>query len=146
MEWRNRARWLCGRRLRRDQVLAWFALLPPAVVGMEACSGAHYWARELRRLGHDARIMDSRFVAPYWRSGGVEKNDRADAEAICEAVGRPAMRFVPVKSEGSQAVLVVHRVREGVVGERTRCANQLRGLMMEFGIVVPKGLRELRRT
>lgn len=76
----------------------------------------------------------------------MEKNDRADAEAICEVVGRPAMRFVPVKSEGSQAVLVVHRVREGVVGERTRCANQLRGLMMEFGIVVPKGLRELRRT
>ena len=132
--------------LRRDQVLAWFAQVPRCLVGMEACSGAHYWARELMKLGHDARIMDSRFVSPYRRSGRVGKNDRNDAEAICEAVGRPNMGFVPVKGEESQAVLVVHRVREGVVAERTGVANQLRGLRMEFGIVIPKGLRELRRT
>lgn len=132
--------------LRRDQVLGWFAQLPSALVGMEACSGAHYWARELIKLGHDARIMDSRLVAPYRHSGRVGKNDRNDAEAICEAVGRPNMRFVPVKSEESQAVLTVHRVRESVVAERTGVANQMRGLLMEFGIVIPKGLRELRRT
>ncbi|MGH8644129.1 MAG: IS110 family transposase, partial [Gammaproteobacteria bacterium] len=102
--------------------------------------------RGMIKLGHDARIMDSRLVAPYRHSGRVGKNDRNDAEAICEAVGRPNMRFVPVKSEESQAVLTVHRVRESVVAERTGVANQMRGLLMEFGIVIPKGLRELRRT
>lgn len=132
--------------LRRDQVLGWFAQLPSALVGMEACSGARYWARELIKLGHDARIIDSRLVAPYRHSGRVGKNDRNDAEAICEAVGRPNMRFVPVKSEESQAVLTVHRVCESVVAEGTGVANQMRGLLMEFGIVIPKGLRGLRRT
>jgi transposase len=122
--------------LSRGKLLECFANLPPCLIGMEACSGAHHWARALRNLGHDARIIAPRFVIPYRKSG---KNDGNDAEAICEAVSRPAMRFVPVKSVEQQAVLSLHRIRSAVVAERTAQINQLRGLLAEFGLVMPKG-------
>jgi transposase len=120
-----------------------FAQLPACVVGMEACSGAQHWARELRQLGHDPRIMAAEFVEPY-RQGG--KNDANDAAAICEAVGRPKMRFVPIKSTEQQAVLAVHRLRQGLVEERTALGNRLRGLLAEYGVVVGTGRERLRRA
>lgn len=120
----------------RKKLLSTLANLPPCLVGMEACSGAHYWARELSKLSHDVRIMAPKFVVPY-RKGG--KNDNNDAAAICEAVSRPDMRFVPVKSAEQQAVLSLHRVRQGLIRQRTGLINQLRGLLSEFGLVIPKG-------
>lgn len=120
----------------RGKLLGFMAQLPPCVVGMEACSGAHYWGREFVKLGHQVGIMAPRFVAPYRKN---EKNDSNDAEAICEAATRPSMRFVPVKSAEQQAVLVLHRIRAGLVKERTALINQLRGLLTEFGIVMPVG-------
>jgi len=110
---------------------------------MEACSGAQHWARELRKLGHEPRIMAAEFVEPY-RQGG--KNDSNDATAICEAVSRPKMRFVAVKSVEQQAVLAVHRLRQGLVEERTALANRLRGLLSEYGVIVGVGLDRLRRA
>jgi transposase len=127
------------RQLRRDQVAEFFANLPPCLVGMEACSGAHHWARKLQAMGHTVRLMAPQFVRPYVKNG--KKNDAADAEAICEAVTRPTMRFVPVKNVERQAVLALHRVRQGLVKARTAQANQVRGLMAEYGIVLPQGLR-----
>ena len=129
--------------VRRAKVLELFAQLPGCIVGMEACAGAQYWARELRKLGHDPRIMAAEFVAPY-RQGG--KNDANDAAAICEAVGRPNMRFVPVKSAEQQAVLAVHRLRQGLVEERTALANRIRGLLTEYGLVIGVGLDRLRKA
>lgn len=120
----------------RSKLLEQFVHLPSCVVGMEACSGAHHWARELRKLGHDARIIAPRFVTPYRRKG---KNDNNDAEAICEAVSRPAMHFVPVKSSEQQAILCLHRVRQQMVSERTALINQIRGLLSEFGLIMAKG-------
>jgi transposase len=120
----------------RSKLLQCFAQLPPCVVGMEACTGAHHWARQLVALGFDARIIAPRFVIPYRKSG---KNDGNDAEAICEAVSRPAMRFVPIKSAEQQAVLSLHRIRQGLVAERTAQINQVRGLFAEFGLIMPKG-------
>ena len=122
--------------LSRNKLLPFMAQLPPCLVGMEACSGAHHWARELQKHGHRIGIMAPRFVAPYRKS---EKNDGNDAEAICEAVGRPSMRFVPVKSAEQQAVLTLHRLRSGLVKDRTALINQLRGLLSEFGLVMPVG-------
>ena len=122
--------------LNRAKLLPFLGSLPPCLIGMEACSGAHYWGRELRKLGHRIGIMAPRFVAPY-RKGG--KNDGNDAEAICEAVGRPGMRFVPVKSDEQQAILSLHRVRQGLIKERTALINRLRGLLSEFGLIMPKG-------
>jgi transposase len=122
--------------LTRAKLLPFLGSLPPCLVGMEACSGAHYWGRELTRLGHRIGIMAPRFVAPY-RKGG--KNDGNDAEAICEAVSRPGMRFVPVKSDEQQAILCLHRTRQGLIKERTALINQLRGLLSEFGLIMPKG-------
>jgi transposase len=133
------------RQLRRSEVLNFFAKLEPCLVGMEAGSGAHYWARELCALGHDARIMDPRLVVPYRSQGKTGKNDSNDAAAICEAVGRPQMRFVPIKNVDQQAILMVHRVRKSRVEEQNRVANQLRGLLAEFGIVLPRGLNLLKR-
>ena len=130
------------KQLSRGEVLRFFANVPACVVGIEACAGSHYWARELKGLGHDARLMAGQFVAPYRKSG---KNDANDAEAICEAVGRPNMRFVPIKNEEAQAVLTVHRARQLLVSERTALANQIRGLLGEFGIVIAAGLAPLRR-
>lgn len=130
------------KQLRRGQVTAFFANVPVALVGMEACGGAHHWARQLKALGHDVRLMAPQFVKPYVKTN---KNDAADAEAICEAVARPNMRFVPIKTAEQQAVLALHRARQELVKQRTAQANQIRGLLGEFGLVVPQGLAQLRQ-
>jgi transposase len=120
------------RRLRRSQVIAYFASIPPCLVGMEACATAHFWGRELSRLGHEVRLMPPQYVKAYLKRG---KNDAADAAAICEAVGRPSMRFVPIKTEEQQAVLVMHRARDLLVKQRTQLINAFRGHAAEFGII-----------
>lgn len=122
--------------VKRNKLLAEVAKLPPCIIGMEACSGAHYWAREFTELGHDVRIMASKFVIPYRQN---EKNDANDAEAICEAATRPKTRFVSIKSEEQQAVLCSHRIRQGAIKDKTARINPLRGLLSEFGIIMPKG-------
>jgi transposase len=126
------------KQLRRDQVTAFFANLPACLVGMEACGSAHHWARKLQVLGHTVKLMAPQFVKPYVKSN---KNDAADAEAICEAVSRPSMRFVPIKNIEQQAVLSLHRARQGFVKARTAQANQIRGLLGEYGLIVPQGIR-----
>jgi transposase len=118
------------------------AALPPCLIGMEACSGAHEWARRFQELGHTVRLMAPVFVAPYRKSG---KNDGNDAEAICEAVSRPNMRFVPVKSAEQQAILALHRVRQGWIEERTATINRIRALLTEFGVVLPNRAQHVRR-
>jgi len=115
---------------------------PPCLIGLEACSGAHEWARRLEAFGHTVRLMAPRFVAPYRKNG---KNDGNDAEAICEAVTRPHMRFIPIKTPEQQAVLCLHRVRQGFVAERTATINRLRGLLAEFGFVLPQSSAQVRR-
>lgn len=133
------------RRLGRSEVLVFFARLSPCLVGMEACSSAHHWARELARLGHDVRLIPPQYVKPYVKRN---KTDAADAEAICEAVTRPNMRFVPVKTREQQAILALHRVRSLLVRQRTASINAVRGLLSEFGLVAGKGssrVVELRR-
>ena len=125
------------KQLKRHQMVAFFANLPPCVIGMEACASAHFWARKLQALGHTVRLMAPQFVKPYVKTN---KNDVADAEAICEAVARPNMRFVPVKNVDQQAVLALHRARQGFVRARTAQANQIRGLLGEFGLVIPRGI------
>jgi transposase len=122
--------------VKRNKLLSCIAQCPPCLIGLEACSGAHYWAREFEKLGHRVRIIAAKFIEPY-RKGG--KNDNNDAEAICEAVRRPNIWFVPVKTADQQAQLCVHRVRQGVVRDRTSWINRLRGLLAEFGIILPKG-------
>ena len=133
------------RTLKRGELLEFFANQPAALVAMEAGSGAHHWARELTALGHDARIIDPRLVAPYRQQGRTGKNDANDAAAVCEAAGHPSMSFVPIKSAEQQAVLIVHRCRKAVVAEHTRTTNQLRGFLAEFGVVVPKGVQRLKQ-
>ena len=128
--------------LKRAQVLAFFANVPTCLIGMEACAGAHYWARELAQLGHTVKLIAPQFVKPYVKGN---KNDANDAEAICEAVGRPNMRFVPVKSVEQQDLQALHRVRSGLVQERTAKINQVRGLLGEYGIVIGQGVAQLRR-
>ena len=130
------------RKLRRSQVLAFFERLEPCLVGMEACAGAHFWARELQALGHDVRIMPPSYVKPYVKRG---KTDAADAEAICEAVTRPTMRFVPVKSAERQAALLDHKTRDFLVRQRTQLVNTVRAHLSEFGIVVAKGIHNVDR-
>lgn len=122
--------------LSRKKLLPFIAQCHRCLIGMEACSGAHYWGREFQKLGHRVGIMAPKFVQPYRKRG---KNDNNDAEAICEAVTRPNMWFVPIKSIDQQAELSLHRVRQGLIGERTALINQLRGLLAEFGLVLPKG-------
>ena len=130
------------RQLRRPQVEKFLAALPPGVVvGMEACSGAHHWGRVVQKLGHEARIMPAGYVKPYVKRN---KNDGRDAEGVCEAMGRPTMRFVPVKSLESQAVLVLHRTRRLLVRQRTMSGNAFRSALSEFGIVAAQGLKGLR--
>jgi transposase len=126
--------------LKRDQLMPFFANLPPCLVGMEACGSAHHWARKLAALGHTVRLMAPQFVKPYVKTN---KHDAADAEAICEAVTRPSMRFVPVKTPDAQAVLAVHRARQGFVAARTAQANQIRGLLNEFGLILPQGIHHI---
>ena len=128
--------------LRRDQLLRWSATLPPCVMAMEACGGAHHWARELTRQGHTVRIIAAEFVQAFRKSG---KNDANDAEAICTAARQPNMRFVAMKSVEQQAALCVHRLRQGLVEERTALINRLRGLLTEFGVVAPLSPEKLRR-
>jgi transposase len=130
------------KQLKRAQVAEFFATLPPCVVGIEACGSAHHWARKLQSFGHTVRLMAPQFVKPYVKTN---KNDVADAEAICEAVTRPNMRFVPVKNVEQQAVLALHRARQGFVKARTAQANQIRGLLAEFGFVVPQGIGQIAR-
>jgi transposase len=125
-----------AKALRRGQVLAFFMKLPPCLVGMEACSTAHHWARELIKLGHAVRLMPPAYVKPYVRRG---KNDAADAAAICEAVTRPSMRFVPVKSVDQQAALMAHRSRDLLIRQRTQLINALRGHLAELGLVAAQG-------
>jgi transposase len=130
------------RQLRREQLMEVMAGLAPCVVGMEVGSGAHEWARRLQAQGHTPRLIAAKFVAPYRRNG---KNDGNDAEAICEAVSRPGMRFVPTKSLEQQALLSLHRVRQGFITERTATINRLRGLLAEFGVVLPQRSDTVRR-
>ena len=125
------------KQLRRDQMAEFFVNLPACLIGMEACGSAHHWARKLQGFGHTVKLMAPQFVKPYVKTN---KNDAADAEAICEAVSRPNMRFVPVKNVEQQSVLALHRVRQGFVKARTAQANQIRGLLSEFGLIIAQGI------
>lgn len=127
-------------QLKRKDMAKYFANLEPCLIGMEACGSAHYWARKLEGYGHTIRLMAPQFVKPYVKTN---KNDIADAEAICEAVSRPNMRYVSVKTVEQQAILSVHRARQGFVKARTAQSNQIRGLLSEFGIVIPQGIRSI---
>lgn len=129
----------------RAKLLEQVAALPPCTIGMEACSGAHHWARQFTAFGHTVRLMAPKFVAPYRQTGKRSKNDAADAAAICEAVQRPNMLFVPVKSQDQQQHLMVHRARQGFVEARTATINRIRGLLSEFGIVLPLKAATIRR-
>ena len=130
------------KKLRRTQVLTFFSQLPRCVVAMEACGGAHFWGREIGKLGHEVRLIPPAYVKPFVKR---QKNDAADAEAICEATVRPSMRFVPVKSEDVQGAAMVFRVRELLIRQRTQAINALRGHLTEFGEVVPKGAANAAR-
>ncbi len=130
------------KQLKRAQVLAFFANLMPCKIGMEACSSAHYWARKLQALGHTVQLIAPQYVKPFVKRN---KNDAADAEAICEAVTRPNMPAVPIKNASQQAILSVHRARQGFVKARTAQANQIRGLLAEFGIVIPQGISHIAK-
>jgi transposase len=129
-------------KLRRPQMIPFFAKLPPRLVGIEACGSAHHWARELRSLGHQVRLMPPHYVKPYAKRG---KSDAADVAAIRGAVTRPTMRFVAVKTKEQQAALVMHRTRELLVRQRTQVVNALRGLLCEFGIAEPQGIWHVGR-
>ncbi len=133
---------VCRRQLRRAQLLMFFSRLKPCLVGMEACAGAHHWGREIAALGHEVRLMPPAYVKPYVKRG---KTDAVDAEAICEAVTRPTMRFVPVKSAEIQAALLDHKTRDFLVRQRTQIINAIRAHMGEFGIVVAKGIQNIER-
>lgn len=128
------------KQLRRSEMAKYFAKLEPCLIGMEACGSAHHWARKLGEFGHTVKLMAPQFVKPYVKTN---KNDMADAEAICEAVSRPNMRFVPIKNVEQQAILSAHRARQGFVKARTAQANQMRGLLSEFGIVIPKSIKSI---
>ena len=128
---------LIRRQLRRGELIGFFRRLPPCLIGMEACSTAHFWARELAALGHEVRLMPAAYVKPYIKRG---KSDALDAAGICEAVTRPTMRYVAIKSSEQQAVLMLHRTRELLVRQRTMLVNALRGHLAEYGIIAPQGL------
>jgi len=130
------------KQLKRAEMLKYFANLEPCLIGMEACGSAHYWARKLEGYGHTVKLMAPQFVKPYVKTN---KNDAADAEAICEAVRRPNMRFVAIKNVEQQAILSVHRARQGFVKARTAQGNQIRGLLSEFGIVIPQGISSIMK-
>lgn len=133
----ERGKAVLRKAFKRDQLLPCFANLPSCLIGMEACGSAHYWAKKLQALGHTVRLMAPQFVKPYVKSN---KNDARDAEAICEAVSRPSMRFVPIKHGDQQAVLSLHRARQGFIKARTAQANQIRGLLAEYGLVIAQGI------
>jgi transposase len=138
----ERGKVLLNKSFKRAQLIEFFANLRPCLIGMEACGSAHFWARKLSELGHTVKLMAPQFVKPYVKTN---KNDARDAEAICEAVARPNMRFVPIKNIDQQALLMLHRARQSFVWARTAQANQLRGLLAEFGLVIPKGMYALRQ-
>jgi len=138
----ERGKAVLKKQLKRNQVLAFFGNSEPCLIGMEACGGAHYWARKLEKLGHTVKLMAPQFVKPYVKTN---KSDAADAEAICEAVGRPTMRFVPIKTGEQQAVLSLHRARQSFVKARTAQANQIRGLLCEYGIVIAQGIGHIAK-
>lgn len=121
--------------------MTYFANLEPCLIGMEACSSSHHWARQLQSHGHEVRLISPQFVKPYVKTN---KHDVADAEAICEAVTRPTMRFVPIKNVEQQAMLSLHRARKGFIGDRTAISNRIRGLMSEFGLTIPQGIGHAR--
>lgn len=133
----------CRRQLRRSQMEAFFRKLEPCLIGMEACASSHYWARLLQSMGHEVRLIAPQFVKPYVKGN---KNDANDAEAICEAVSRPGMRFVPVKSIAQQDLQALHRIRTELIHQRTAKVNQTRGLLGEYGIVVAPRVTQLRRA
>jgi len=136
---------VAAKALKREQFMTWCEQLPPGcLVGMEACSGAHHWARRLRGKGLNVRVMAASFVAPYRMEGKSGKNDATDAAAICEAVSRPSMRFVPIKTAEQQGIMSLHRIREGFKEERTACINRIRGVLAEFGLVFGKSPKVLR--
>ena len=139
----ERGKIILRKRLVRGEVLSFMAQLPPVTVGMEACGGAHYWARHLREQGHEVKLMAPQFVKPYVKTN---KNDLRDAEAIAEAVTRPSMRFVPIKAVAQQDIQALHRVRERLIGSRTALVNEMRGLLAEYGIVLPKGVKAFRKA
>jgi transposase len=131
--------------LARDKFTAWCAQLPPGcLIAMETCGGAHHWARNLRAMGFEVRLIAGHFVVPYRMQGRSGKNDANDAAAICEAASRATMRFVPIKTAQQQALLAVHRLREGYKEERTACINRIRGLLTEFGLVFAQSPQALR--
>ena len=134
---------LWRKRLTRAALLPFLAQLPPVLIGLEACGGAHYWARRFREQGHEVRLMAPQFVKPFVKSN---KNDMRDAEAIAEAVTRPTMRFVPIKNVDQQDIQALHRVRERLMGARTALINEVHGLMHEYGIVIPKGVAKFRQA
>ena len=138
----ERGKAVVRKRLKRSEMATYFAKLEPCLVGMEACGSAHHWARKLQGFGHTVKLMSPQFVKPYVKTN---KNDMADAEAICEAVGRPSMRYVSVKTVERQAILSVHRARAGFVKARTAQANQIRGLLSEFGVVIPQGIHSIMK-
>jgi transposase len=131
------------KQLPRKKMLAYFQSLPPCLIGMEACGSSHYWARELQKFGHTVKLMAPQFVKPYVKSN---KNDANDAEAICEAVSRPNMRFVAIKTVAQQDVQAVHRIRSELVKQRTAKGNQIRGLLAEYGVVINKRIDVLRKA
>jgi transposase len=131
------------KRLSRHDLMPFIAKLPPVRIGIEACGGAHYWARRFCAYGHEVKLMAPQFVKPYVKSN---KNDSRDAEAIAEAVTRPTMRFVPIKDVDQQDIQALHRVRERLIGERTALVNAVHGLMHEYGIVMPKGVSKFRQA
>jgi transposase len=128
------------KKLMREQVLTFMANLPKCLVSIEACGGANYWAREISKLGHKVKLMAPQFVKPYVKTN---KNDRIDAEAICEAVSRPNMRFVPIKSVEQQDILSIHIVKSRLVKNRTDLANEIRSLLHEFRIIIPQGINQI---
>ena len=130
------------KQLKRAQMLAFFANLKPCRIGMETCGSAHYWARKLQALGHTVQLIPPQYVKPFVKRN---KNDAADAEAICEAMMRPNMPTVPIKNTSQQAILSVHRARQGFVKARTAQANQIRGLLAEYGIVIAKGIGHITK-
>jgi transposase len=128
------------RKLARADMITFFTKQPPCVVGMEACSSAHHWARLLVEIGHTVRLIPPQYVKPYVKRN---KTDAADAEAICEAVAKPNMRFVPIKTKQQQAILALHRARSLLVRQRTATINALRGLLGEYGLIAGEGVRQL---
>lgn len=137
----ERGKAVLSKVVRRGQMMRFFTQMPPCLIGMEACGSAHFWARKLSELGHTVKLMAPQFVKPYVKTN---KNDARDAEGICEAVGRANMRFVPIKTPEQQALLALHRARQGFVKARTAQGNQIRGLLAELGCVIPKGRAQVR--